>query len=111
MQDSKVFEPKQVLENEVNITAADTLEVYETVALVTLTLDTSFTLTLPNVSQARGRWYSISIVATGGGSAVLTVAAGADSSVAYSDTIEDAGDSILAYSDGRRWHIVKQEAD
>lgn len=97
----QVKEPNQVEE----ITESTTLEVYEQVALVDST-GGALTLTLPPVTEAKGRFYSILFITDNGD---LTVA-DQDDSYDWNDlTVDDAGECLLLYSDGQKWHICADD--
>ena len=84
-----------------NVTATDTLEVYETLVLCDTT-DGAITLTLPNVSEAIGKVYSIKLETDGGTD--VTIQDGDESKYWEADiTLDDAGDGVLLYSDGQSW--------
>ena len=87
------------------ITASATLEVYEQLAICDST-DGAMTLTLPPVGEAKGKFYSI-IFETDNGD--LTVQ-DQDDSYDWSDlTADDAGECLLLYSDGFKWHICADD--
>jgi hypothetical protein len=68
----------------------------------------SFTITLPPVSEAQGRWYSI-LLRTAGGHAV-TVKDKDDSECWPGDiALDTACDRLLLYSDGMTWYVFYSE--
>ncbi len=83
---------------------SDTLEVFEQICLIdTDTADGTFTCYLPSVGEAKGKFYSITLVDDGGN---VTVA-DQDDSYDWSDqslTADD--DGVLLYSDGMKWWVV-----
>ena len=87
------------------VTAAHTLAVYEQVALVDSTLG-AITLTLPPVGEAKGKFYSILFQTDNGD---LTVQ-DQDDAYDWTDlTVNDAGECLLLYSDGLKWHICADD--
>jgi len=84
---------------------SDTMEVFEQVVLVdTDTVDGTFTVTLPPVAEAAGKFYSITLIDDGGN---LTVQ-DQDDSIGYAgDFVFDAdAEALLLYSDGLAWWVV-----
>lgn len=109
MKENKFVQREQVSKVERVVTESVTLDPWDRVVLVDAGAD-AITITLANVSEAREVDVSIRIRTAGGG--VVTVAAGADAAVAYSETIEDEGDFIYLKSDGLMWiELAKKEAD
>lgn len=65
----------------------------------------AFTITLPGVVAAKGRFYSVYMVARNGSEDITLQDKGDDSGL--SDvTLNLAADQILLYSDGFIWHTV-----
>ena len=92
-------------------TAADTtetLEVWEQVVLVdTDTADGTFTLTLPPVGEAAGKFYTITLIDAAG---ALTIQDQDDSNDWTNITTLDAdNDGVMLYSDGLKWWTVASE--
>ena len=85
--------------------AAETLEVYEQVVLIdTETNAGTFTLTLPPVTEAAGKHYSITLAADDGN---VTIQDQDDSYNWEGDyTLSDANDCYLLFSDGLKWWNV-----
>jgi hypothetical protein len=69
------------------------------------TANDSYTLTLPPVSEMAGA--IVSIWATVANSKVLTVAHAGDSLQWTDLTMDTDNDHSLLYSDGLRWHVIK----
>ena len=65
----------------------------------------AFTITLPSVVEAVGRFYSIYMVARNG-SENITIADKSDDSGLSDITLNLAADQVLLYSDGNIWHTV-----
>ena len=83
----------------------DTLEVFEQICLIdTDTADGTFTVTLPPVGEAKGKFYSIILVDAGG---AVTVQDQDDSYGWANITAIDADeDGVLLFSDGMKWWLV-----
>jgi len=81
------------------------MDVLDQVLLITTGDGYAPTITLPSVVAARGRIYSIRMVARGGTTdATLT---DKNDDAAFSNvTFNLAGDHILLYSDGYKWHTL-----
>lgn len=84
---------------------SDTLEVFEQVLLIdTDTTDGTFTVTLPPVSEAAGKFYSITLIDAGG---TVTIQ---DQDDSYDwtdiDDMDADDDAVLLYSDGLRWFEI-----
>jgi hypothetical protein len=62
------------------------------------------TVNLPNVSEARGRTYSIYVIAAGGEAALATVTAGDDAAIAFTQALNAVDERVVMYSDGYAWH-------
>ena len=82
----------------------DTLEVFEQICLIdTETAAGTFTCYLPPVGEAKGKFYSINLVADDGN---VTIA-DQDDSYDWSDlTMATAVDGVLLFSDGMKWWVV-----
>jgi len=87
---------------------SDTMEVFEQVVLIdTNTVDGTFTVTLPPVAEAAGKFYSISLMDAAG---AVTIQDQDDSTDWSNITTMDADDdAVLLYSDGLRWFVVDNE--
>lgn len=89
-------------------TATGTLAVYQTRVKVTAGA-ADLVLTLPNVTEARGRIYTIELVATGGGG--VTVQDQDETTDPYTSTkITGADGYCVVYSDGTRWYELAHSA-
>jgi len=87
---------------------ADTLEVFEQICLIdTDTVDGTFTLTLPPVGEAKGKFYSIILVDAAGAVTIQDQ----DDSYDWDDlsTLDADEDGILFFSDGMKWWTVASE--
>lgn len=63
----------------------------------------AFTITLPPVAEAKGRWYSI-VARTADGVNTITIQDKDDSECWYGDIVMDAKcNGVLLYSDGLKW--------
>lgn len=88
------------------VTAAQTLKPYENVVEFTQ-LAASFAVTLPNVAEAAGRFFSLHVVDANSEAVTLQ---DQDESVDWSNlTIDADADGVLLYSDGRKWWIVTND--
>ena len=103
--------PGKNLQEQANLDYAGPLVVTAAVSLtakdtnVILDSTGTFTVTLPPVAEARGRFYAISAPVTAPGT--ITVANIANESVTpVSMALTAAGDRVLLYSDGSEWYIV-----
>ena len=88
---------------------SDTLEVYEQfVRIDTNTNSQAFTLTLPPVSLAKGKFYAIAADVASGNAITIQ---DRDDSEDWSDisTMDATDDAVLLYSDGKRWYVVDNE--
>ena len=87
------------------------LKVYEQVVEITTTAGApnSFTIYLPSVAEAVGRFYSIRL-ATRGDDEVVTIA-DLDDSIGWADitNMDAEDDAVLLYSDGKKWWVVKND--
>ena len=91
----------------VSVTAAKTLGVTEQCVRAVITTG-AFTIKLPNVSEARGRWYSIRAAVSGGGA--ITLSDNATESEDWANKTLDAdGDGIFLVSDGKRWIVLESD--
>ena len=79
---------------------------------VVITNNAAFTLSLPSVSEARGKKYTISVV-NDGNAVTLTDYPNGDyhDSVDWGGdyTLDTAGDSIALQSDGQSWNVVSND--
>ena len=77
--------------------------------LVLVTTESTFamTITLPSVSEARGKIYVIKLV-TSGGTENCTVQDRDDTRTDLALSSTTAGDDLVLYSDGEEWHILLQ---
>jgi hypothetical protein len=83
---------------------SDTMEVFETtVRIDTDTNDQAFTLTLPNVSLAKGKIYSIYLVDDG---ANVTIQDNDDDSGLSNITLDADDEYTVLYSDGFKWYEI-----
>ena len=88
---------------------SDSLEVYEQfVRIDTDTNSQAFTLTLPPVSLAKGKIYSIAADVASGSAITIQ---DRDDSEDWSDisTMDATDDAVLLYSDGKRWFTLSSE--
>ena len=88
---------------------SDSLEVYEQFVRVdTNTNSQAFTLTLPPVSLAKGKIYSIAMDLAGGSALKIQ---DRDDSEDWSDitTMDATDDAVLLFSDGKRWFTLSSE--
>lgn len=99
-----------IVEISTSVDYSVTLKPYEQVVrIVTLADGQDITVTLPSVTEARGRMYSVHLL-TRGDDEVVTLADQDDSLDWGGDyTIDAASDSILLYSDGFRWFVLDNE--
>ena len=82
----------------------DTLDVFEQICLIdTDTVDGTFTVTLPPVGEAKGKFYSINLVDDGGN---VTVQDQDDSYDWTNQTLTADADGVLLFSDGMKWWLV-----
>ena len=65
----------------------------------------AFTITLPSVVEAKGKFYSLYMVARNS-TEDITIADKADDSGLSDITLNLAADQVLLYSDGFIWHTV-----
>ena len=65
----------------------------------------NYTLYLPPVSLAKGRFYSIVARIIGGGAEVTVTDLDDSESWTGDITLNGKGDKVLAYSDGSTWHV------
>ena len=84
-------------------TTTATLAVYEQIVHVT-TAGGAFTLTMPNVTEAKGRTYSIHLVAGETTACTLTALGSLDWPGDF--TLDATNDRVVLYSDGARWSTV-----
>jgi len=85
--------------------AAETLQVYEQVVLIdTDTNDGTFTLTLPPVAEAAGKFYAIHLIDDGGDVTVQDQDDSYDWGGDY--TLDADADGVLLFSDGLKWWLV-----
>jgi len=63
-----------------------------------------FDLLLPNVSEAKGRFYSITLRATTG--TAVTLKDNGDSEGWADFTLDTDDDNVLCYSDGLKWYVL-----
>jgi len=87
---------------------AETLQVYEQVVLIdTDTNDGTFTLTLPPVGEAAGKFYSITVIDANGAVTIQDQ----DDSIAWSNisTLDADTDGVVLFSDGLRWWTVASD--
>jgi hypothetical protein len=111
MQDSKFVQRTTVPDVERTVTASATLNPWDERVVADIEAAEAMVITLANVSECRGRFVSIRIRSVGAGGS-LQVVTGDDAAVAFDDTIEDANDRFLFYSDGAMWWpLVTVEAD
>ena len=101
-----------VMENAkvVEVLVADTLEVYEQTVNCDSDAGGAFTLTLPPVSVAKGKFYSIKLITAG---YTLTVA-DQDDSYDFNEGGGDfvftaATDFVLLFSDGHKWYAIDEQ--
>ena len=95
-QHDKIFVDKYV-----EVTSAYTMSVRDYVVRAS-TSGGAFTLTLPKVSEAKGRFYSI--VKRSGGATALTIAHAGDSESWSNISLASDGANAVLYSDGMMWH-------
>lgn len=88
---------------EMAITSATTLDVYDQMVRCSASPSTgAYTITLPRVEQARGRFYAIFATDADGTNAITVQ--DQDESQDWSDiTLNGANDGVLLYSDGQKW--------
>lgn len=114
MQNTRYIEATQVLDHERTVDDATgdvTLEVQDGIVAVDLPAanGATRTVTLPNVSEARGRRYTIHVRTLGGAGSKLHVKSQDDSAASYSvDTFDAVGDRVRLESDGRYWWPLVQ---
>jgi len=83
---------------------SDTMEVFEQVVLVdTDTADGTFTVTLPPVAEAAGKFYAVHLIDDGGN---VTVQDQDDSYDWSNQTLTADDDGVLLFSDGLKWWLV-----
>jgi hypothetical protein len=94
---------KQVVDKYVNLTAAYYMKTYDYVVRASAATATgNYTVYLPPVAEAKGRFYSI--VATIANSTTITVASRGDAESWSNISLTVTGNRVLAYSDGMCWH-------
>jgi len=83
---------------------SDTMAVYERVVLVdTDTVDGTFTVTLPPVAEAAGKFYAVHQIDDGGNTTIQDQ----DDSYDWSNqTLTEDDDGVLLFSDGLKWWLV-----
>jgi len=87
---------------------SDTMEVFEQVVLVdTDTVDGTFTVTLPPVTEAAGKFYSITVIDANGAVTIQDQ----DDSIAWNNisTLDADTDGVVLFSDGLRWWTVASD--
>lgn len=86
-----------------NLTAAATLTVYQTKVVCDST-DGAFAVTLPNVGEAVGKFFSIVMSVDNGDVTIQDQ----DESLYFDGdyTLNDVGDGYLLYSDGMSWWAI-----
>ena len=87
---------------------SDTMEVFEQVVLVdTDTVDGTFTVTLPPVAEAAGKFYSITVIDAAGAVTVQDQ----DDAIDWSNitTLDADLDGVLLFSDGLKWWTVTSD--
>ncbi len=67
------------------------------------------TITLPRVSEAEGRFYSLAAHSFGASDDVMNIQDRDDSEYWTDLTISATGDLVLLYSDGRAWHNINND--
>ena len=83
---------------------SDTMEVFEQVVLIdTDTVDGTFTVTLPPVAEAAGKFYAVHLVDDGGD---VTVQDQDDSYDWSNQSLTADDDGVLLFSDGLKWWLV-----
>lgn len=101
-----------VMENAkvVNITAtADTLEVWEQVVNCDTT-DNAITITLPPVSEAMGKFYSIKLITDGGNNVTVQDQDDSYDWAATGDlTLSSVTDFGIFFSDGHKWYELQSQ--
>ena len=97
----------QVLNNFVHLTESATLTVNQQAVTVTTGAAVDVTVTLPIVSEAMGRTFTIQLIVDGGFDGVVQ---DQDESDDWTDlTLDTADDYAVLYSDGRRWWVLASE--
>ena len=81
------------------------MDVLDQVVLVTTGDGYALTITLPSVAAAKGRFYSLRMVARGGTSDATIQDKNNDAGMA-DITFNLAADQVLLYSDGYKWHTL-----
>jgi len=100
-----------VPENYLIATESATLKPYQQTVLCTTGAVSDVALVLPTVGEAKGKFYSITLV-TDGGKDVTVNDNGDDSRVAFTAvTLDTAEDYILLFCDGLRWWTIASEGD
>lgn len=108
--ENRAAQQQSVVDKFVNIIAAYHMRSYDYVVRATANTATdSYTVYLPPVADAKGRFYSI--VASIANSKTITVTHHSDSeSWTANASLTVTGHKVLAYSDGMTWHIIKVTA-
>jgi len=101
-------ELSRVVDKVNGITADDTLEGYEQIALVDTT-SVAVTVTLPPVAIARGKRYNIYDVGGNGNSNNITVEDNANDAGMTDITIAKDNGSCIVESDGRFWYTISSD--
>ena len=84
--------------------ASYSMKVYDNVVHMVTDGVSAGTLTLPNVSEAKGKFYTIALITDGGTDVTVQ---DNDESMFWTDlTFADANDLCLLYSDGVSFHVI-----
>lgn len=103
MLEKKFLEQAGVRDKHRKMVATGALNVYDQVVICDTT-SAAITITLPNVSEAMGMLYSITLKTDGGNNVTIQ---DSDESYGWSDiTLADALDRVLLFSDGLCWWTI-----
>jgi hypothetical protein len=110
MLENRSDQHKGIPDRYVDLTAAYTMKTYDQVVRVTATIATdSYTVTLPPVSLASGRFYAL-VARLCNSAKTVTIAHAGDSENWTNITFNGKGDRVLLYSDGKQWHSIANVA-
>ena len=108
LEDKNAQHYREVVDKYVNPTANYSMNTYDYVVRPSANPTSGpITITLPRVSEAKGRFYSI-LARDADGTNTITVQDRDDSELWSDITFNGAGDQVLLYSDGLHWWIVSQ---
>ena len=106
LEDKNAQHYREVVDKYVNPTANYSMNTYDYVVRPSANSTSGpITITLPRVSEAKGRFYSI-LARDADGTNTITVQDRNDSELWSDITFNGSGDRALLYSDGLHWWIV-----